>query len=57
MLGLLRFFRERREEKAQDLAAIAKARHEAERAGDEPEKTMTDTVFETYDKFPDGGPV
>jgi hypothetical protein len=57
MLGLLRHLRERREEKAQDLAAIAKARHEAERAGDEPEKMMADTVFEEYDKFPGGGTV
>jgi len=57
MLGFLKLLRERREEKAEELAAIAKARHESERAGDEPEKTMTDTVFEEYDKYPDGGPV
>ncbi len=43
--------------KRQDLAEIAKARHEAARAGDEPEKPMLDSVMETYDKFPDGGPV
>jgi hypothetical protein len=57
VFGLLKRLRVRHQEKEQDLAAIAKARHEAERAGDEPEKTMADTVFETYDKFPDGEPV
>ena len=45
------------QQKVQDLGAIAKARHEAERADDEPDKTMADTVFEAYDKLPDGGPV
>ena len=35
--------------------AIAQAHDEARRAGDEPEKTMSDTVFEEYDKHPDGG--
>jgi DNA-binding ferritin-like protein len=54
---LLKRLRERHEQGEQDMAAIAKARHEAERAGDEPEKSMLDTVMETYDKFPDGGPV
>jgi hypothetical protein len=57
MLGLLKRLREQRQEKAEDLAAIAKARHEAERADDEPDRTLADTVFETYDRFPDGGPV
>lgn len=57
VLGLLKRLKDRRDERAQDLAEIAKARREAERAGDEPEKSMSDTVFETYDKFPDGGPV
>jgi hypothetical protein len=57
VLGLLKHLKERREQKAEELAEIAKARHEAERAGDEPEKSMLDTVFETYDKYPDGGPV
>ena len=57
MFDLFKRLRERNREKAQDLEAIARARHEAERAGDEPAKTMADTVFETYDKFPDGGPV
>ncbi len=57
MFDLFKRFRQRNREKAEDLEAIARARHEAERAGDEPAKTMTDTVFETYDKFPDGGPV
>jgi hypothetical protein len=53
---LLKRLRERHEQEQEDLVAIAKARQEAHRAGDEPEKSMADTVFETYDKFPDGGP-
>jgi hypothetical protein len=57
MFGFVKRVRERHKENAQELAAIASARHEAERVGDEPEKTMADTVFEAYDKFPDGGPV
>jgi len=57
MFRFLKHLKARRGERAEDLAAIAKARHEAQRADDEPEKTMADTVFETYDKFPDGGPV
>ena len=56
MLGILKRLRERRAEKKADLAAIAQAHEEARRAGDEPEKSMSDTVFETYDKYPDGGP-
>jgi hypothetical protein len=57
VLGLLKRLRKRHEQREQDLAAIARARHEAKRADDEPEKSMLDTVMETYDKFPDGGPV
>jgi hypothetical protein len=56
VLGVLEHLRERHREKKEDLVAIAKARQEARRSGDEPEKTMADTVFETYDKYPDGGP-
>lgn len=57
MLGLLKRLRERRREKTEDLAAIARARSETKRAEDEPERTITDVVFDTYDKFPDGGPL
>jgi hypothetical protein len=57
VFGVLKRLRERHEDKKADLAAIAKAHDEGRRAGDEPEKTMSDTVFETYDKYPDGGPV
>ena len=57
MLALLKRLWQRHEEREEDVAAIANARHEAERAGDEPEKSMIDAVFETYDKYPDGGPV
>jgi hypothetical protein len=57
VLDFLKRLRERHDEKKADLAAIAQAHDEARRAGDEPEKTMSDVVFETYDKYPDGGPV
>jgi hypothetical protein len=57
VLDFLKRLRERHAEKKADLAAIAHAHDEARRAGDEPEKTMSDVVFETYDKYPDGGPV
>jgi hypothetical protein len=57
MLAILKRLRERRAEKKADLAAIATAHDEARRAGDEPERTLSDAVFETYDKYPDGGPV
>jgi hypothetical protein len=56
VFGVLEHLRERHREKKEDLLAIAKARQEARRAGDESEKTMADIVFETYDKYPDGGP-
>jgi hypothetical protein len=56
MLRVLERLRERHRERKEELAAIADARSEARRADDEPERSMADTVFETYDKFPDGGP-
>ena len=55
MFRLLERIRERHEERKADLAAVADARQEARRAGDEPERSMSDVVFETYDKYPDGG--
>ena len=50
MLGLFKRLWQRRRDREEDLAAIAKAHQEAERAGDEPEKSMQDTVFGTYDE-------
>jgi hypothetical protein len=44
----------RRREKEADLAAIAKAREEEMRAGDDLQKSMTDVVGEAFDTFPPG---
>jgi hypothetical protein len=57
MLGVFKRLWQQHLEREEDIAAITKAHDEARRAGDEPEKSMVDTVFETYDKYPDGGPV
>ena len=51
---LVKLLLARRREKAEDMAAVAKARQEAARSGDEPEKTQADIVGEAFDKFPPG---
>jgi hypothetical protein len=43
-VNLIRRWLARRAERKQDLAAIARSRRELTRAGDEPPKSMSDTV-------------
>jgi hypothetical protein len=57
MLAWVKHLQDRHREREEELAAIARAAQSLRRSGDEPEKTMTETVFETAAKYPDGGPV
>jgi hypothetical protein len=44
----------RRREREEDRAAIAEARAEEMRVGDDRQKSMADVVGEAFDKFPPG---
>ena len=53
-MSFLKWLLTRRREKAEEEAALARARMDAVRAGDEPEKSQSDVVGEGLDKFPPG---